>query len=188
MRYTGFVPGFPEIVTPRLKLWMPPGLQGDRALAYFSKNREHLEPWEPARPDGFYSRGFWEVRLEQNRDEYAAGTSMRLFVEYEGHFIGTCNFSNIVRGAFQACHLGYAVAADRQGKGLMFEALNAALPFAFEHLGVHRIMANYQPHNLRSGRLLRRLDFVVEGYARDYLFIGGAWRDHVLTARINPAF
>ena len=69
-----------------------------------------------------------------------------------------------------------------QGSGLMFEALSAALPFALEHLGLHRIMANYQPHNERSGKLLRRLGFAVEGYARDYLYIDGEWRDHVLTA------
>ena len=47
-------------------------------------------------------------------------------------------------------------------------------------------MANYIPHNERSGRLLRRLGFMVEGYARDYLFINGAWRDHILTALTNP--
>jgi ribosomal-protein-alanine N-acetyltransferase len=49
-------------------------------------------------------------------------------------------------------------------------------------------MANYRPENLRSARLLARLGFIQEGYARDYLFIDGAWRDHVLTARLNPAF
>jgi hypothetical protein len=40
-----------------------------------------------------------------------------------------------------------------------------------------------------SGRpLLERLGFASEGLAKDYLFIDGAWRDHVLTARLNPAF
>ena len=47
-------------------------------------------------------------------------------------------------------------------------------------------MANYVPTNERSGRVLRRLGFVVEGYARDYLFIGGAWRDHVSPDPARP--
>jgi ribosomal-protein-alanine N-acetyltransferase len=46
-------------------------------------------------------------------------------------------------------------------------------------------MANYMPANERSGKLLKRLGFTVEGYARDYLFIAGAWQDHVLTSLAN---
>ena len=49
-------------------------------------------------------------------------------------------------------------------------------------------MANYRPENDRSRKLLERLGFVREGLARDYLFIDGAWRDHVLTALTNPGF
>ena len=70
----------------------------------------------------------------------------------------------------------------------MAEALRATNAFAFRELRLHRIMANYRPENERSGRLLERLGFVREGVAKDYLFIDGAWRDHVLTALVNPAF
>jgi ribosomal-protein-alanine N-acetyltransferase len=41
---------------------------------------------------------------------------------------------------------------------------------------------------VRSARHLDRLGFVREGLAKDYLFIDGAWRDHVLTALVNPQF
>jgi ribosomal-protein-alanine N-acetyltransferase len=40
---------------------------------------------------------------------------------------------------------------------------------------------------VRSGRLLRALGFVVEGYARDYLQINGRWEDHILTSLTNQA-
>ncbi|MGS6274334.1 GNAT family N-acetyltransferase, partial [Enterobacter hormaechei] len=66
--------------------------------------------------------------------------------------------------------------------GLMFEALTAAIRYMQRTQHIHRIMANYMPHNKRSGDLLARLGFEKEGYAKDYLLIDGEWRDHVLTA------
>jgi ribosomal-protein-alanine N-acetyltransferase len=67
----------------------------------------------------------------------------------------------------------------------MRESLQASISYVFSELRLHRIMANYMPFNRRSGGLLRRLGFVVEGYARDYLQINGAWEDHVLTSLTN---
>ena len=84
--------------------------------------------------------------------------------------------------------LGYAIDQAHEGRGLMREALEATIEHAFTVLRLHRIQANYVPENERSGRLLERLGFRREGLAKDYLFIDGRWRDHVLTARLNPAF
>jgi ribosomal-protein-alanine N-acetyltransferase len=86
------------------------------------------------------------------------------------------------------CNLGYGLAEKRQGEGIMREALELAIDYAFKHMNLHRLQANYMPHNRRSGGLLRRLGFTVEGYARDYLFLNGAWEDHVLTSLTNPAW
>jgi ribosomal-protein-alanine N-acetyltransferase len=36
--------------------------------------------------------------------------------------------------------------------------------------------------------LLQRLGFRREGVAPKYLFINGEWRDHVITALLNPRF
>jgi ribosomal-protein-alanine N-acetyltransferase len=69
----------------------------------------------------------------------------------------------------------------------MSEALRATIAHVFGTLKLHRIMANHLPENTRSAALLKKLGFAVEGYARDYLFIAGAWRDHVLTALTNHA-
>jgi ribosomal-protein-alanine N-acetyltransferase len=102
--------------------------------------------------------------------------------------VGRVNFTQIVRGPFQSCMLGYAIDAECQGQGLMYEALQAALEHAFVVLRLHRVQANHLPENQRSARLLQRLGFRVEGLAREYLYINGAWRDHVLTALTYPQF
>jgi ribosomal-protein-alanine N-acetyltransferase len=99
--------------------------------------------------------------------------------------LGHVNLTEVVRGPLQACNLGFGLDAAQVGQGLMREALAAVIAFAFEVKRLHRIAANHLPSNERSARTLRALGFVPEGYARDYLFVGGAWRDHVLTALTN---
>lgn len=173
------------------RLLLRPTLPADAAAmaAFYERNEEHLREMTPLRPPGYHDIEAWRERLVGFEHERCDGRALRLALwsrHDSSHIIGNANFSNVIRGAFQACYLGYDLDANYQGRGLMHEALVAALTYVFEELGLHRVMANYRPENQRSGRLLRRLGFVEEGYARDYLFISGAWRDHVLTARSNP--
>lgn len=152
----------------------------------------HLDRWSPPVAAEVFTERFWAERLAISAEDYAADRAVRFVLQPRGAgdapIIGTCNYTNIVRGAFHACHLGYQVARDQQGRGLMAEALRSTNGFMFDALRLHRIMANFRPENERSRRLLERLGFVEEGFARNYLFIDGAWRDHVLTALTHPAF
>jgi len=161
----------------------------------------HLDRWSPPVAAEFFTERFWAARLAIAVEDYAADRAVRLVIQprrgreapasddpADSPIIGTCNYTNIVRGAFHACHLGYQVARDQQGRGLMAEALRATNAFMFDVLRLHRVMANFRPENDRSRRLLERLGFVEEGFARGYLFIDGAWRDHVLTALTHPSF
>lgn len=166
--------------------------QGEARLVadYLARNREHLAPWEPDPPPGFYGEAYWRERLTQIRREEEQGRTMRVHLFDKGakpaRVIGTIGLANIVRGAFHCAHLGFGLDREREGAGYMREALEAVIAHAFGPMNLHRIEANHQPQNLRSAALLRRLGFVPTGYARDYLHIAGAWRDHVQTALINP--
>ena len=158
-------------------------------LAYYQRNQVHLAPWEPVWPSDFLTLSYWESAGRRAVDD-ARGDWAHRFIVFRRDdpvkMVASVNINNVVRGVFAAAHLGYSVDAGEQGVGLGTEAVGAVVNFAFESLRLHRIMANYQPTNERSARLLRRLGFVPEGFARDYLFIAGAWRDHVLTAKNNP--
>jgi ribosomal-protein-alanine N-acetyltransferase len=96
------------------------------------------------------------------------------------------NLNQIARGVLHRAVLGYGLAADRQGQGLMVEACRRVIDYAFDDLRLHRVSADYVPHNVRSAAVLKRLGFTVEGYARDYLLINGRWEDHVRTGLVNP--
>ena len=156
-------------------------------LRYQLENREHLRPWEPLRSDGYYTLAAITQRIDSMVQQMEAGNALHLLIRHAGRetVIGECNFTNIVRGPFQACHLGFSIAASEQGQGLMVEAVAHAIEFVFETYALHRVMANYRPENIRSGQLLKRLGFEIEGKARAYLKIDGQWADHVLTSRIN---
>lgn len=179
----------PRIETERLLLTIPDVEAAPRMLAYVEENREHFAPWAPPEPEGYYTEKFWRDYLQTSRRQFEQDLSMRLVFfmrdDVNGAVVGDCNFTNFVRGPFQACYLGYKISKRAEGRGLMYEALMAATRYAFENLRLHRIMANYVPTNERSGRVLKRLGFAVEGYARDYLLVGGQWRDHVLTSLTN---
>lgn len=154
------------------------------------ENRRHLEKWEPRRSPEFFTEGFWQIQLRVALRDFRDGSNVCfcLLSPGEDEVMGVCNYTNIVRGTFQSCHLGYALAARHEGSGLMFEALTLSNDYMFRDMGLHRIMAGYLPHNDRSGRLLERLGFEKEGFARRYLKINGKWEDHVLTSRINDDY
>lgn len=152
-------------------------------------NRSYLKPWEPSRPAEFFTTAFWDNQLRYVVQDYRDGNSMCLVIMdgSDTQVMGVCNFTNIVRGTFLACQLGYALAEQHQGKGVMFEALTHSIDFVFNELRLHRIMAAYIPRNARSGSLLERLNFVKEGRASKYLSIDGRWEDHILTSLVNPS-
>ncbi|OLQ93870.1 ribosomal protein S5 alanine N-acetyltransferase [Vibrio ponticus] len=155
---------------------------------YFKANRDHLKPWEPKREETFFSLSGWTQKLIKLNELHKLGLGYYLLIidKPSGEMLGTISFSNITRFPFHACNVGYSLGQLAQGKGVMTKALKLAVDYMFEHQQMHRVMASYMPHNQRSEAVLSRVGFEREGYAKDYLLIDGAWRDHVLTALTNP--
>ena len=177
-----------RIETARLAVRLAEADDVDELIDYDRRNAEHLAPWEPRRRADRLDRDVRRERLLRARAEADADTGYHFVALAHGdrRVVASISLNHVLRFALQACQLGYSVDREHEGVGIAFEAVSAVVGFAFGTLRLHRVMASYQPANERSGRLLRRLGFVPEGYARDYLFIDGAWRDHIMTARINP--
>ncbi|MGZ0716520.1 GNAT family N-acetyltransferase [Pseudomonas palleroniana] len=155
---------------------------------YEKANRRHLQPWEPFREDQYFAIDNARARVEQQVESMHAGSAIffLLFEPESGEVLGRCSYTNIVKGVFQACNLGFSLAESAQGRGLMKKSLQITNRHCFEQMGLHRIMANHLPGNIRSERLLESLGFEKEGYARAYLKIAGVWEDHTLRSLVNP--
>lgn len=178
----------PILRTERLILRLADQKDIPAILRYYHENETRFSPTDPPKPEGFHTEKFWSARVRKSQEEFEAEQSLRFFLfetANDSTVVGTANFTQLCRGAFQACYLGYSINGKHEGQGLMTEALTAAIRYVFSDLNFHRIMANHLPENQRSARLLKRLGFAVEGLAPNYLLINGQWRDHVLTALTN---
>ncbi len=159
----------------------------------YSRNREYLQPWEPVRPDRFYTEEGQRLWLTASRSEQEAGRSYfwALFDggTADGGFldgpavVGRISLTDVVRGAFQNGHVGYWIARDHQARGLATAALETVGAFARE-LRLHRLQAGTLVHNAASRKVLARNGFTEIGTAGRYLHINGRWQDHVVFQKI----
>lgn len=181
----------PQLVTSRLYIELATPAHAELHAAHFARNREHFARWDPPRGE-VESGGYWRRVLADGLRDFEAGRNVPLIalprIEQAEVLVARVNFTQIARGAFHSCMLGFAIDREFEGRGLMHEALSASIDWLFGTLNLHRVQASHRPENERSRRLLERLGFVREGFAREYLFIDGAWRDHVINARLNPRF
>tara|TARA_Y100000590_G_scaffold468240_1_gene650270 strand:- start:20644 stop:21273 length:630 start_codon:yes stop_codon:yes gene_type:complete len=147
------------------------------------ESMEFLVPWEPAWQSQqhtlisyFRLLSVYKKRL-RNQEQYS-------FFIFNNHqkLVGGVNVFNIRYGISQSCTLGYWIGLPYANKGYMTEALSLLIEFLFNNLKINRIEAACLPHNSPSKKLLLKLNFVEEGYAKDYLKINGKWEDHILFA------
>ena len=181
-----------ELRTDRLRLRASDPALADVAADYYRRNREAHARWNPPQSAPMFTADGQRERLAASAAAMAAGTLVGwwLFAADEPEqALGQIHLSQIARAPFCNALLGYSIDAAHEGRGLMREALDAVLADAFgPRVGLHRVQANVRPENTRSLALLERLGFEREGLAREYLFIDGAWHDHVLTARRAPGW
>ncbi len=161
--------------------------RGDAAelLEVRSRNRAHLEPWEPLRDAGFYTLAGQAAAVEAGVAARDAGRAYPFVVEHEGRIVGGVNLNEVVRGVFQNAYLGYWVDAGCGGRGFATEAVRQAVAFAFGDGGLHRVQAAVMPNNAASIRVLEKAGFREEGLALRYLQIAGTWEDHRIFAVTN---
>ncbi len=163
-----------------------------RYLAYFERNRAHLEPWEPEHDDSFLTEAYWRERVHVHVEDRARGTTQRMCIfekPDEDSLAGLITLSSVTaRAPVWNARVGYSMDKNKEGRGLLSEALGLVVRHAWDDLKLKRLLAGYVPHNARSAHVLERAGFVKEGYHREYLYVGGKWEDHVETSLINHAW
>jgi ribosomal-protein-serine acetyltransferase len=115
--------------------------------------------------------------LRKGEQHRAEGSEFNFaIVDAAGRICGMTGLHE-VREADRRAELGYWLAADHQGAGLMTAAVRVLVAYGFGELGLHRIAIHVAPDNARSRAIPERLGFVHEGRLREHQRFGDRWVD-----------
>ena len=109
--------------------------------------------------------------IDQNR-----GISWGMYLKGEPKLIGSIGLWRTVPEHHFA-EIGYSMLNEHQRKGLMFEAMIAALKYGFNVMQLHRVEANINPLNIPSQKILEKAGFVKEAHFVENYFYNGKFSD-----------
>ena len=180
----GPVHAWPVVLTSRA-ITLRPLAYSDAAAwrAARQGSADWLSPWDATVPPGGQGRpASFRALVRTLRRAARHGSAYPFAIDVDGAFAGQLTVSNIVRGSAQFASIGYWIDLKYAGRGVMPRAVAMAIDHCFFTAGLHRIEIAIRPENSNSLRVVEKLGIPEVGYARRYLHIDGAWRDHRLYA------
>ena len=174
--------------TNRLLLTVLDKSSNKQVADYYNRNREFLKPWELERREMFFTSDFQKIQLDRDFSYIRQEKMLILWIFKKNEpekIIGNVSFTNIVRGNFLSCTLGYKMDVEELNKGYMTEAIEKGIDIIFNDYALHRIEAHIMVSNKRSLRVLEKLKFSVEGLSKSYLKVNGKWQDHINMVLLN---
>jgi ribosomal-protein-serine acetyltransferase len=161
-------------------------LQVDHAPALFSladRNRARLSEWLPwmlHTHDAADTENFIRASLEQ----YAAREGFHAGIWHDGELCGAVGLHRI-DWPNRSVSLGYWIAQDKQGLGIVTRSVAALVGHCFDELALHRVEIRCGAENRRSRAIPVRLGFREEGVLRDAQWLGDRFSDMVVYSRLR---
>lgn len=167
-------PAIPPLETERLRLRAFAAmdaetvatLAGDAVVARYLLHVPHPYPrpladdWIASHAEAWQRGGSPTWAIERRRDRRLIGTvSLRWMPRHD------------------RAELGYWIGRRHWGRGYAREAAAAAVAFAFDTLGAHRVYAQHLGGNDRSAAVLRAIGMTAEGVRRQHIKKDGAYHD-----------
>ncbi len=98
--------------------------------------------------------------------------------------IGNIGYWRIIKEHYRA-EIGYMLHPDYWQQGIMKEALDAVIDYAFDKMNLHSIEANINPDNIASGALLQSCGFLKEAFHKENFYYDGVFYDSIIYSRLN---
>lgn len=113
---------------------------------------------------------------------FQEGTGIRWGITFRGSpgLIGTLGYHQWIREGAHRARMGYDLLREHRRKGIMAEAMRAALAYGFTTMGLHRVEVLTDPVNTASIRLAEGLGFHRDGTLRENTYFRGRFIDDVV--------
>jgi ribosomal-protein-serine acetyltransferase len=147
----------------------------EAVFAVVDANREHLRVWLPW-VDGSREAAGTRTFLENDVLQRAAGSTATYMVLSGGSITGFIGLHEIdwLNSSFL---IGYWIAKDHEGHGIITRACGRLLSMAFDELGMERAVIRCAVGNTRSSAVPKRLGFTFEGVERNAQRLNGRFVD-----------
>jgi len=126
---------------------------------------------EPTLEDARLTIAHWRKMLENNE-----GIRWGMYLKPSMALIGNLGFKNIENNKTHVS-IGYALLPYYWRRGLTHEALQAAIAYAFEQMGVRKIEATIFTNNVSSENLLKKLGFMLTAHKPNNYFFDNEFHD-----------
>jgi len=124
------------------------------------------------------------IKKIENAIEGNLGINWALCLKENNKLIGVVGFHNIYKDHHRA-EIGYALLPEFQRQGIMKEAIQAMINFAFSELKLHSIEAKVNPNNEASISLLTGFGFVKEAFFKESYYFKEQFLDTAIYSLIT---
>ena len=131
------------------------------------------------------SKTMIQMMIQSYKDKGGINWIIRKKASFE--VAGYIGFWNLIRENVRA-EIGYVLKPEYWGKGYMSEALLKVLEYGFNEFKLHSILANVNPQNKRSIKILEKFGFKKEAHFREDFLYNGKYLDSEIYCLLETDF
>ena len=169
---------FTHHITRDLALEILEARHADELYQLTDSNREHLRQWLPW-VDKIKSVEETRAFIHTTRRQLSDNNGFQTVIRHRGDLVGAVGHHGISWNN-RSTSLGYWLAQEAQGKGIMTRSCRGFLEHAFLDLALNRVEIRCAVENTRSRAIPERLGFSPEGVIRDAEWLYDHYVDHVI--------
>ncbi|MCL6571324.1 MAG: GNAT family N-acetyltransferase [Bacillus sp. (in: Bacteria)] len=150
----------------------------ERIFELNDRSRDYLREWLPWL-DATTKVDDTKAYIFMSLKSFAELKSMNTVILYQGEIVGVAGY-NELDWSNKTAYIGYWLAAEYQGNGIMTKTVRALTDYAFKEFELNRVEIRAAVENKKSRGIPERLGFVNEGFIRQCEWLYDHFVDHII--------